>query len=157
MRKFLILCFSLLLLTTGFALKFKEPKNSVELLNLFPKEFVSSATGLKIDNVTFSPLKSLISCNYNLAGKKNIAVIIVFEKHGYQEYLAGLKSLGYSLKTSPKIKINHSVVYTSKGKFFDICLEPKRDQLLRVTTGHPKIVTADKLIMLASKIAEKIK
>lgn len=163
MKKLFAICLLALVLSSVSEAKWKAPKTSEELLKMFPVAWVASASELKVSKAV--PAKKedvVISCDYFVAGQKEMAVGIVYEK--FVSYNGNRRNWERHLrviKTNPKIKADHYLVYYSKpkpiGDLESVCLSTDGSHYLKIYSFEPKLATEEKLVKLAIKIAEAIK
>lgn len=163
MKKLFAICLLALALISAAEAKWKAPKTSEELLKMFPAAWVASASDIKVSKAV--PAKKedvVISCDYFVAGQKEMAVGIVYEKFvSYNGNRRNWERHLRMIKTNPKIKADHYLVYYSKpkpiGKLESICITNDGDNYFKVYSFNPKLANEEQLIKLAVKIAEAIK
>ncbi len=163
MKKTIAICLLVLAMISASEAKWKAPKTSQELLIMFPVSWVASVSGIKVSKAVPSKKEEVvISCDYFVAGQKEMAVGIVYEK--YVSYNSNRRNWERHLrviKNDPKIKADHYLVYYPKpkpiGLLESICITNDGDNYFKIYSFHPKLATEEKLVKLAVKIAEAIK
>ncbi|MFA6170779.1 MAG: hypothetical protein WCW67_06170 [Candidatus Margulisiibacteriota bacterium] len=158
MKKIFAICLLALTLITASEAKWKAPKTSEELLTMFPVAWVATASDIKVSKAVPSKEKVLVSVDYFVAGQKEMAVAIVYEKYvSYNSNQRNWKRHGQVIKTDPRIKAEHYLVSNPKGPVQSICLSTGDTNYIKLYTYNFKVATEEKLIKLAIKVAEAMK
>jgi|GEM_PF-4031926 len=125
-----------------------------EICKKFTKEFVSSKTGKEIVRIKPFSMSGTVSCSYFL--DDNSFIIIVQDELSVEKQKQGLEYLGRTLKTSPKIKREHVVVYQEDNNINSILLILNPNKFVRVDRSSLKALNNEEIIDFANKVSEKL-
>jgi len=146
------------------------PKGDVsnDICAYFTPDFVYSATGKTIVRMEPSPIAGVFACDYftdykedyykdvNFSAPGGPHISIVLDNLNVERNKEGVKYMGASIETDPRIKMEHYIVRRSNDKSIwsiDLVINPDRFVWTDVTG---KAITDDELIAFGAKMAELI-
>jgi hypothetical protein len=134
----------------------------------FSADFIYSATGKAVVKVEPDWAVPKLACRYyftyaddfykGVTDKRlsagGLHVFMMLENSNVVDQRKAMEFLGVTIKTDPRIKMEHSVDYRENGTVWDIRLIINPNRYLRMDSNGG--LTDDELIQFAAKVAEKI-
>ena len=134
-----------------------EESFSLNVCSELTSDFVSQVTGLQIKKTKDFSNSTSMGCSYfTTDSETGPFVMVVVDFLNVEDQKTGLKALGRTLKTDPRIKMDHFLTYQENGILNDIYLIMTPDKFVRVERSGVDIISDGHFIDFASSLVEKI-
>jgi len=132
----------------------KEITVSTDICGAFPKEFVEQATAKKIVKTEDFTLQELHTCKYFV--DETDFVTLRYDSLSVENQKKGQQTLGRSITTNPKIKMEHFVVVQGDGLINEVVLVLNPNLLISVDRSSTKAANEEEIINFAVAVADRI-
>jgi hypothetical protein len=120
----------------------------------FTKEFIATIMNKPIVKTERFDTTGTHVCKYYLNDNDNF--IIRLDALNVEDQKTGLKALGRSLTTNPKIKMNHFVAIQENGLINEVVLIINPNLFIAIDRSSTKAASETEIIDYSAKIAEKL-
>lgn len=132
----------------------KEVKVGNDICGEFPKEWAASALGKPITKTTSLDTTGTHSCQYYT--DENNFIILRLNNLSVENQKKGQTTLGRTIITNPKIKMEHFVVIQEDGLINGIYLIVNPNLFLTVDRNSAKAASQEEILNFAIKVSERI-
>jgi hypothetical protein len=131
-----------------------------DICGQFTKEFVENMLGLSLLRIEKPKIDSLYNCSYYFSDQPagiGSYVMLNLEYMNVENQKKGHQMAGRTIKTDPRIQMNHFIVWQKDGLINEIYLVLGPEKFLSINRSSGKVLDNEKDIQFAANLAKEIK